>query len=143
IMMGPETAAHHDLIIRFGGPLAWSQHLNSAGMGAGLASVRIHESPELPRLQGKLRENLALFDSLIGTEQSGDDFSIRMVVIGSEAAAADASGKIFERGFYTSPVFFPIVERGKAGLRVMLRADNRPEDIRTFCELVRDAVELD
>lgn len=143
LMMGPDPAVQRDLILRFGGPLGWSQKLNCAGMGAGLASIRIHQSPELPRLQARLRQNLALFDSLIGTAQSGEDFPIRMVLIGDETAAFDASGEIFQRGFYTSPVFFPIVERGKAGLRVMLRADNSAEDIRAFCDAVRDVVHVD
>jgi 7-keto-8-aminopelargonate synthetase-like enzyme len=138
IMLGPDQ--DRDLTIRFGGPLAWSQKLNSAGMGAALASIDIHESPELAGLQGRLRRNLALFDSRIETAEKGDDFSIRLVPIGNEAAASEISGEIFRRGFYTSPVFFPIVERGQAGLRVMLRADNRPEDIEAFCAAVEELV---
>lgn len=141
ILLGP--AEHTDLVIRFGGPLAWSQKLVSAGMGADFASIAIHESPELGELQGKLRRNLALFDEQIATEQRGESFPIRMVPIGDEARASEISGEIFRRGFYTSPVFFPIVERGKAGLRVMLRADNHPEDILAFCGAVRDEVGLD
>lgn len=141
IMLGPEE--HADLVVRFGGPLAWSQKLNSAGMGADFASIVIHESPELGELQEKLRRNLALFDSQITTEQQGDGFPIRMVPIGDEARASEISGEIFRRGFYTSPVFFPIVERGKAGLRVMLRADNDPEDVLAFCDAVRDQAGLD
>jgi 7-keto-8-aminopelargonate synthetase-like enzyme len=141
IMLGAND--HRDLLIRFGGPLAWSQKLNSAGIGANLASIRIHESPELGELQGKLQKNLELFDSQIETEQKGDGFSIRMVVIGDEETASNASSKVFERGFYTSPVFFPSVERGRAGLRVMLRADNHPEDVQAFCDAVKAAVALD
>jgi 7-keto-8-aminopelargonate synthetase-like enzyme len=138
IMLGP--AEHLDLTIRFGGPLAWSQKLNTAGLGAALASIRIHESPELAELQGKLRRNLTLFDSRIDTEDKGDSFSIRLVPVGDEARASEISGEIFQRGFYTSPVFFPIVERGKAGLRVMLRADNSPHDIEAFCTALEELV---
>ena len=138
IMLG--SGQDRDLTIRFGGPLAWSQKLNSAGLGAALASTDIHESPELAELQGKLRRNLELFDSRIETADKGDSFSIRLVQIGDEAMASEISGEIFRRGFYTSPVFFPIVERGKAGLRVMLRADNSPADIETFCNAVEELV---
>ena len=141
IMLG--AAEHEPVLLRFGGPLAWSQKLNTAGMGAGFASIRIHESPELAELQARLRRNLALFDSQIATEQRGNSFSIRMVPIGDEARASVLSGEIFRRGFYTSPVFFPIVERGRAGLRVMIRADNSAEDIQAFCTAVRDVVGLD
>lgn len=138
IMLGP--AGRRDVTIRFGGPLGWSQKLNSAGMGAAFASARIHNSPELGELQDKLQRNLALFDSRIETQDKGDSFSIRLVPVGDEALASDISGEIFKRGFYTSPVFFPIVERGKAGLRVMIRADNKPEDIVQFCDAVEELV---
>jgi 7-keto-8-aminopelargonate synthetase-like enzyme len=137
IMLG--STKHHALTIRFGGPLAWSQWPNSAGLGAALASVELHKSPLLQELQGKLRQNLALFDSLIATEEKGgDSSSIRMVLIGDEMRTSRVSGEIFRRGFYTSPVFFPVVERGKAGLRVMIRADNSPRDIEAFCAAVEE-----
>ncbi|HEX2644816.1 MAG TPA: aminotransferase class I/II-fold pyridoxal phosphate-dependent enzyme [Thermoanaerobaculia bacterium] len=139
IMLG--ATEHEDILMRFGGPLAWSQKLNTAGIGAGLASIDIHESPELGELQAKLHRNTAYFDSQISTEQSGDEFTIRLVVVGDEVRASEISGEVFRRGFYTSPVFFPIVQRGKAGLRVMLRADNRLEDIQAFCSIVKEAIE--
>jgi 7-keto-8-aminopelargonate synthetase-like enzyme len=139
VMLGP--VERHDITIRFGGPLAWSQKLNSAGMGAAFASARIHRSPELKELQIRLRRNLALFDERVDTKERGDSFSIRLVPLESEAQASNISGEIFQRGFYTSPVFFPIVEKGKAGLRVMIRADNRPEEIVRFCDSVEELVE--
>jgi 7-keto-8-aminopelargonate synthetase-like enzyme len=37
-------------------------------------------------------------------------------------------------------VFFPIVRKGEAALRIMLRADNTPEDIRAFAAAVHDFV---
>jgi 7-keto-8-aminopelargonate synthetase-like enzyme len=138
IMLG--SGQDRDITIRFGGPLAWSQKLNSAGLGAALASIAIHESPELAKLQSQLRHNLEIFDRRIDTAEKGDSFSIRLVPIGDEAMASEISGEIFSRGFYTSPVFFPIVERGKAGLRVMLRADNSAADVEAFCSAVEELV---
>lgn len=131
---------HHDLTVRFGGPLAWSQWPNSAGLGAARASIQIHKSPLLRELQEKLRRNLAYFDSRISTPEKGDSSSIRLVVIGNEVRTSEVSGEIFRRGFYTSPVFFPVAERGKAGLRVMIRADNNLEDIAAFCDAIEDLV---
>jgi 7-keto-8-aminopelargonate synthetase-like enzyme len=37
----------------------------------------------------------------------------------------EAGRQVIEAGFYVSPVFFPIVAKGTAGLRVMMRADKR------------------
>jgi 7-keto-8-aminopelargonate synthetase-like enzyme len=134
------SAKHHDLTVRFGGPLAWSQWPNSAGLGAARASIEIHKSPELKERQEKLRQNLSYFDSRITTPEKGEYSSIRLVVIGDELRTSEVSGEIFRRGFYTSPVFFPVAERGKAGLRVMIRADNNLEDIAAFCEAIEDLV---
>lgn len=138
LMLG--SRRHEDIVIRWGGPFAWSQKPSTANMGAALASIRIHQSPELRELQQKLLRNLELFDSRIPTPGSGDPFTIRMVVVGDEEKATEVSGEIFRRGFYTSPVFFPIVERGKAGLRMMIRADNNPEDLERFCDHVEELV---
>jgi 7-keto-8-aminopelargonate synthetase-like enzyme len=138
IMLGP--ARHEATLARFGGPLAWSQEAPVATVGASLASIAIHLSPELARLQDKLRSNVALFDTLLPTEQRGNGLNIRLFETGAEARAVAISARLFERGFYSSAVFFPIVERGKAGLRVMIRADNRPDDLRRFCAALREAV---
>ena len=61
-------------------------------------------------------------------------------MIGDEVRTSEVSGEIFRRGFYTSPVFFPITEKGKAGLRVMIRADNNLEDLERFCDAIEELV---
>ena len=141
IMLGPKHA--EPVLTRFGGPLAWSQGLNVPGIGAGMASVRLHESPELGRLQKKLQDNMALFDELVPTAQRGDGFPLKVIRIGEEEKAVAASAAVLERGFYTSAVFFPIVRKGEAGLRVMLRADLSHDDIRAFAAALNDVLGMD
>jgi 7-keto-8-aminopelargonate synthetase-like enzyme len=138
IMLGPKDC--EPVLTRFGGPLAWSQGLNVPGIGAGMASIRIHRSPELGRLQKRLQDNMALFDELVPTPQSGNGFPLKVIRIGDEERAVAASAAILERGFYTSAVFFPIVKRGEAGLRIMLRADNTEDDIRSFAAAVHETL---
>ncbi|MER7790018.1 aminotransferase class I/II-fold pyridoxal phosphate-dependent enzyme [Streptomyces sp. NPDC097640] len=123
------------VIERFAGALSYSQPLNTAAVGAGLASAEIHRTSELIALQGRLRENIAVFDSLVGTEQSGSTFPIRLVPVDDEVVI-DAGRRVFEAGFYVSPVFFPIVARGTAGLRVMMRAGQTEEQIRDLCAVL-------
>jgi 7-keto-8-aminopelargonate synthetase-like enzyme len=138
IMLGPET--FEPVLTRFGGPLAWSQGLNVPSIGASMASIRLHNSPELGRLQRRLQTNMQLFDELVTTAQRGDGFPLKVITVGDEEKAVSASSEILKRGFYTSAVFFPIVEKGNAGLRIMLRADNSLEDIREFAAAVHDTV---
>jgi len=128
VMLGPDKEKE-ELIRRFGGPLGWSQHQSTATLGAAFASAAIHRTPELGQLQGQLKERLKQFDQLIDTPQGGNDFPIRMVKIGEEDDAVEVSARLYKRGFYSSAVFFPIVAKGQAGIRVMLRANNRPEDL--------------
>lgn len=126
------------LVERFAGPLGYSQKMNAAAVGAALASAEIHRTEELDQLQGRLRANIALFDSLLDTEQSGESYPIRLVPM-SDDTVVDAAQQVFAAGFYTSPVFFPIVARGTAGLRVMLRAGQTEEQIRRLCAVLVQA----
>jgi 7-keto-8-aminopelargonate synthetase-like enzyme len=139
IMLG---CRHHEAVLsRFGGPLAWSQGPNVAAMGAGLAAVAIHLSPELRELQERLARNIQLVDARLATAGRHSPFTIRLIPLEEEARAAELAGRLLARGFYTSAVFFPIVEKGKAALRIMVRADNQPEDLERFCAAVAEELE--
>ncbi|WP_322080785.1 hypothetical protein [Burkholderia sp. BCC1972] len=39
---------------------------------------------------------------------------------------------LLEQGFYTSPIFFPVIAKDRAGLRIMIRANMRRDDIERF-----------
>ncbi|MFI9817792.1 8-amino-7-oxononanoate synthase family protein [Saccharothrix variisporea] len=126
------------IVERFAGALSYSQPMNTAAVGASLASAEIHRTPELGLLQKRLYANIELFDSLVTSEQAGSTYPIRVVPVSDETVVA-AGRKVFEAGFYVSPVFFPIVARGTAGLRVMLRAGQTEEQIRALCAVLGEA----
>jgi 7-keto-8-aminopelargonate synthetase-like enzyme len=125
----------HRVIERFAGALCYSQPMNTAAVGASLASAEIHRTEELTVLQQRLRANIELFDSCIKTEHSGMPYPIRVIPM-SDETVIDAGRRVFEAGFYVSPVFFPIVPRGTAGLRVMLRAGQTADQIRRLCAVL-------
>ncbi|WP_043225100.1 aminotransferase class I/II-fold pyridoxal phosphate-dependent enzyme [Burkholderia glumae] len=127
-----------DILIRYGN--SWSQYLNSAGIGAALASLKIHQSSELSTLQSRLWENVAQFDHLAEPEDRGINSPIRLIRIATPDAASDIAERIYRKGFYTSPVFFPIVPRGTAGLRVMLRANMTSDQIAKFSEVLKEEI---
>lgn len=137
IMLGPKK--YEKIVERFGGPLAWSQPMNIAAIGGALASAKIHRTHELHLRQERLQHNIRLFDSKILTEQSGNKFPIKLVRIDDTSKVIECARYLFQNGFYTSPVFFPIVERNKAGLRIMLSANHDTEDIQKLCYLIKDS----
>lgn len=126
---------------RFGGPMSYSQYLNPAAIGAAMASLEIHHSTELAILQCRLADNITLFDQLVPTEYAGTPSPIRVIPMASPGMAVKVSEAVFQKGYYTSAVFFPIVARNKSGLRVMLRADMTELDIHSFCSIVAQQVQ--
>ncbi|MCU7821320.1 aminotransferase class I/II-fold pyridoxal phosphate-dependent enzyme [Kitasatospora sp. DSM 101779] len=134
IFLGPRgSRERRDVALRNGGPLMWSQRINTAGLGAVIASAELHRSDELGRLQRQLQQNVDLFDSLLPTALAGDGLPIRFVDIGSEDATVALGRALLEHGYYASPIFFPVIARGKAGLRLMLRANMSTAEIEDFC----------
>lgn len=135
IMFGPTGNDEALLLERFGGPMAWSQPMNTAAIGGCLAAAELHRSPLLAERQQQLQRHIARFDSLIATDQSGDPFPIRLVKASHDKALA-AGVALYEAGFYVSPVFFPIVAKDKAGLRVMLRAGLSDQQVDHLCQTI-------
>ncbi|MBJ2247260.1 aminotransferase class I/II-fold pyridoxal phosphate-dependent enzyme [Pseudomonas haemolytica] len=131
IMFGTEQ--QKSLMYRYGGPSNWSQSLNSAAIGAGLASLKIHQTEELRTLQEKLQSNIQLFDKLIHTEQHGTYTAIRLITCGEADKANALAIQLSDIGFFTSAVFFPVVPRGRAAVRITLRADMSHTTIKSFC----------
>ncbi|MBJ6765952.1 aminotransferase class I/II-fold pyridoxal phosphate-dependent enzyme [Myxococcaceae bacterium JPH2] len=129
---------HEDLVGRFAGPLGWSQSLNVPAVGASLASARLHGTPEIAKRQESLRANIRHFDERVPTRTVGEDFPIKVIEVGPEEAAVAGSRFMLERGFYSSAVFFPIVPRGRAGLRFMMRANVSRDDVQRLCDAVAD-----
>jgi 7-keto-8-aminopelargonate synthetase-like enzyme len=127
-----DTRRKAEFLSRHGGPLGWSQDMSVPTIGAALGSAAVHRSAELGQLQAALRANLALFDRLLPTPLAGNGLGVRRIEVGDADRAVALSAELFRRGFYSSAVFFPIVPKGQAGLRVMIRADMSAELITEF-----------
>lgn len=137
VLLGGRSREELRIIERFGGAMSYSQPMNTAAVGASLASAELHMTEELGRLQQRLRQNIALFDRLCPTPQAGGEYPIRVIPF-SEGEVIAAGQRIYEAGFYASPVFFPIVPRGEAGLRAMVRVGLGTADIERFAAVLLD-----
>ncbi|WUI01364.1 aminotransferase class I/II-fold pyridoxal phosphate-dependent enzyme [Spirillospora sp. NBC_00431] len=121
-----------DMLLRNSGPIMWSQRINTAGLGGIVKSAELHLSGEVDALQSELHRKTALFDSLIETGQRGELFPIRTVMLKDEADAVRVASGLLDEGFYVASLFFPIVRRGVACLRVMIRANIPDAEIERF-----------
>lgn len=137
-MLGDERM--FKFLYRNAGPVAWSQNMEVPAIGASLASAAIHRSPELGELQRQLQRNIQFFDERFPTEMAGNGLPIRKITVGEEERAVRLSRELYQRGYYCSAVFFPIVARGEAGVRIMLRADITPAQLQRFCDTAAELI---
>ncbi|WP_036578744.1 aminotransferase class I/II-fold pyridoxal phosphate-dependent enzyme [Brucella anthropi] len=136
LMLG--TAHQESLFRRYAIAHAFSASLNTAAIGAALASAEIHRSSELAQRQAALQDNIALFDRLMPTAQSGSILPIRIIRIGDEMTSIGCAQELLKHNFYASAIFFPTVGRGEAGLRVSLTASHQADEIESFCRVVKE-----
>lgn len=135
-MLGSERMFR--FLARHAGPVGWSQNMSVPLVGASLASAAIHRSAELGELQRKLRSNVEFFDRILPTKFAGNGLPVRRITVGEADRAVRLSAELYRRGFYSSAVFFPIVPRGEAGIRIMIRADIDQEQLGVFADHVKE-----
>ena len=111
----------------YGQIYAFSAALDFAPTLASLASLDLHLDGTILPLQKKLTNNIQLFDSLNSTETAPSP--IRMIRIGDSNKAIAACNELLNLGYFTSVVFFPIVARNNAQLRISVSANHTQTDI--------------
>ncbi|MCK9893963.1 aminotransferase class I/II-fold pyridoxal phosphate-dependent enzyme [Frankia sp. AgB32] len=115
------------LVRSYGQIYSFSAAQTFQAVNACRAVVRLHHDDVLPELRRDLRARVALFDELMGDPRP---FSpIRMVQIGNEEEAISAGERLLDEGYFVSVVFFPIVRRNVAQLRLCIAANHSVEDI--------------
>ncbi|WP_345521641.1 aminotransferase class I/II-fold pyridoxal phosphate-dependent enzyme [Streptomyces echinatus] len=125
IFLGPRGSRHRrDLALRYGGPLTWSQRINTAGLGAITASA---ETAPFARAEGNSSCGCSR-TSTVSTRWCPPRRAATDCPSGSSTSARrrrrSASGRaLLSEGYYTSALFSRSSPAGKAGLRIMLRAD--------------------
>lgn len=124
------------LIRCYGQVYAFSAAQTFQAVYACRAVVDLHHEGAIAPLQRTLRERVALFDELMGRPLP---FSpIRMVPIGDEENALKAGEELLDAGYFASVVFFPIVRRKSAQLRLCIAANHTEDHIRGVAAALRD-----
>lgn len=125
------------LIRSYGQVYAFSAAQTFQSVNSCRAVVELHHEGAIQPLQQTLRDRVALYDELMGEPRP---FSpIRMVMIGDEENAIKAGERLLEDGYFASVVFFPIVRRNSAQLRLCIAANHTEDDIRGMAAALKDA----
>ncbi|OEJ29278.1 2-amino-3-ketobutyrate CoA ligase [Streptomyces agglomeratus] len=124
------------------GPMGWSQGLRTAAIGTTLGSIAVHRSLELTERQSQLAENVAIFDRRMkGYDVRGSGSHIKFVTVGDNERAVQLSNALYRRGYYCSAMFFPIVPRGRSGVRLMLRGDMTASMTENFVSVLEEVLD--
>jgi 7-keto-8-aminopelargonate synthetase-like enzyme len=124
------------------GPMGWSQGLRTAAIGTTLGSIAVHRSPELGERQRQLAQNIALFDQRMSNRPiRGVGSHIKFVTVGENDWAVELATELYRRGYYCSAMFFPVVPRGQAGIRLMLRGDMTTAMTEKFVDTLQDVLD--
>ena len=132
------SAAMRDRVRRCGGPMIFSGPIPPAGLGAALASARLHLSPEFENMQGELATRIALVRHAL--ERAGqrvatqDATPICVVHYDSSTVAMAIVRGLRERGFYSCLSTFPAVPMNKPSLRFTISRHNSFPDIEAMIE---------
>lgn len=135
------SSSKYDFLYR-SGPMGWSQGLRTAAVGTMLGSIAVHHTPELGVRQRQLAENIEIFDRrLKDHDVRGTGSHIKFVTLGDNDRAVRLSTELYRRGYYCSAMFFPIVARSHAGVRLMLRGDMTSAMTEEFSAVLQDTLD--
>jgi 7-keto-8-aminopelargonate synthetase-like enzyme len=116
-----------------GSSMIFSGPIQPPLLGAAVASSEILLSPEFEVLEARLRARIELFDDLALRYHllpaRPAPTPIRFIEIGDEEQLMDVACELKRAGYFVNAATFPAVARGRAGLRIMLNANQTAEDV--------------
>jgi 8-amino-7-oxononanoate synthase len=119
-----------DAVVNFGRPYIYSTNLPAAAALA--AETAIDVMREEPARQKRVRALAALVRHRlreIGFEIAAGDSPIVPVLLGEEAEALEAAGRLLEAGFLVVAIRPPTVRRGTSRLRITLSSEHSHDQV--------------
>lgn len=127
-----------DRIRRCGGPMVFSGPIPPAGLGAALASARLHLEPEFAHMQVELSDRIESARTLLGERglslATDDATPIFMLHYDAIWEVTHVVRSLRERGFFCCPSTFPAVPMNKPSIRFTVSRHNSLCDIRELVE---------
>jgi 7-keto-8-aminopelargonate synthetase-like enzyme len=131
-------------VFTVGGPLIFSGPVQPPMLGAVLASLRLHRTPEVAARQERLLDVIQLFNRLAAERAlpvvSLSDAPIRCVGAGRPQVAYNLTGRLRDAGYFVDTATFPAVAAKRSGARIALTAHHTDEDIAGLVDALADAL---
>ena len=112
-------------------PLVFGHTVSVPLQAANVASAQLHLSSDIASLRSTLWQNVRRLDEQVKQQMMNASLRapIRGALFQSEQQGAAAASALRAAGIVVFPVFYPIVETGKAMLRCALSALHTPEQV--------------
>lgn len=127
-----------------GATMIFSGPLPPPMLGAGIASAKIHLSPEIVTLQEELASRIGLFRRAatdMGIELlSGELSPVQYVLVGELDRMLAAARDVMDDGFFVSCCGYPAVARNHSGLRLTLSRHVTEADVCAVLDSIRRAL---
>jgi 7-keto-8-aminopelargonate synthetase-like enzyme len=126
-----------------GGPMVFGGPVPPASLGAGIASADIHLSDELPVLQADLAARIDFVNDYAG--QIGLPLTARehtplwFMQVGSSNTSVSVGARVMRDGYYVNVAVYPVVKKGKSGIRFTVTRYNSMSEIRGFLDSLNAA----
>jgi 7-keto-8-aminopelargonate synthetase-like enzyme len=126
-----------------GGPMVFGGPVPPASLGAGIASADIHLSDELPVLQADLAARIDFVNDYAG--QIGLPLTARehtplwFMQVGSSNTSVSVGARVVRDGYYVNVAVYPVVKKGKSGIRFTVTRYNSMSEIRGFLDSLNAA----
>jgi 7-keto-8-aminopelargonate synthetase-like enzyme len=128
-----------------GATMIFSSPIPPPMLGAGIASAKIHLSPEITILQEELASRIALFRKVAAENGirllSSDRSPVQYVMIGDFDRALTVAKAVIDDGFFVSICAYPAVAINHTGLRLTLSRHLTTADIHGVIGSIRRALD--
>ncbi|MFB9449531.1 aminotransferase class I/II-fold pyridoxal phosphate-dependent enzyme [Dactylosporangium vinaceum] len=132
------------LVFAVGGPLIFSGPVQPPMLGAVLASVRLHRTPEVAARQDVLLERIRLFNRLAAEHGlpvvSRSEAPIRCIGAGGPRVAYNLTARLRAAGYFTDVATAPAVPSKRSGSRITITAHHGAADVLGIVEALADAL---
>jgi 7-keto-8-aminopelargonate synthetase-like enzyme len=133
-----------DMVQSCGATMIFSGPISPPMLGAGIASAKIHLSPEIVTLQEELAARVKLFHQVaanMGIELLSSELSpVQYVLVGEFDRVLPVAKAVMDDGFFVSCCAYPAVAKNHSGLRLTLSRHVSETDIHAVLGSIRRAL---